>query len=127
MNPDAAVARRGRPLTEAAHGSAPVRRGLAGTAANVVEQVEDLLVVELHELSGHLELGRGEAGLFGLGLAGVDAVKQLTHRPRDDPDGGLRGRGQLKSGSHRVGLSTSGLSIRQDGCIVPETIKAKNG
>ena len=98
---------------------------LFSLASGVVEEVEDLLVVQLHELRGHLKLWRRLSHLFGLFLSPLNPLKQLFDRPRDDPEGRGHRLGQLEARAHRVRLAGARLTVGQHGRIVPEMRKEK--
>ena len=99
--------------------------GLLPLAPGVVEEVQDLLVVQLHELRGHFELRWRLAPLLGLGLPPLDPVKQLLHGPRDDPQRRGHRLGQLEARSHRVGLAGARLAVRHHSRV--ESEMKKNG
>ena len=87
-------------------------------AADVIEQIQNFFIVQLHELRGHLELRHRDPLLPGLILSGPDPLEQVAHRPRDDTllHWGLS---QFKPGPHGVRLAAARLSVSQHGRIVP--------
>ena len=84
----------------------------------VVEQVDYLFVVQLHELGADFELWHLGSSLLGLILPRLDPVKQVTDSPWDDSHRCARA-AHLKSGAHCVCFPTPCLPVSKDGCVEP--------
>ena len=84
----------------------------------LVQQVQDLLIVELHELGGDFEVGGGLAGLPSGLLSLAHPSEEVIHGAGNDTDR-LRAGIHLKPGAHRVRLAGARLwGAERDGQMV---------
>lgn len=83
----------------------------------VVEEVEDLLVVELHELRGDLELRDGDAALARLLAPPLHALEQLADGARDDAEARGLGEGGGKE-EERWADTNRGIQLALQSLIV---------
>ena len=74
----------------------------------LIQQVDDLFIIQLHELSGDFEVGGRLTGAAGGLLSLGDPSEEVVHRPRDDT-GGLGTGVHLEPRAHRVRLAGARL------------------